>query len=160
IQGKVVAKLERDVLWKGGQAFSPDGTVLAGLNWGPEVSIWKSTTGRVLSQLKVKNEMGSAVAFSPNGQTLATAEQGGPHSVVGNAHATRAVARAWTCRPGHQRLGVFPRRSTHCIGRSSGLCPGLGRDRISGQKSVVAFNAGILDRPRQRGRGTGLCGYL
>lgn len=91
IDGKPVAKLTRHGIFKGGQAFSPDGKLLAGLNWGPEIFLWKPSTGQLLFHLKVKKGTGSAVAFSPDGQTLATAEEGG-------------TVRLWEVRTQQERL--------------------------------------------------------
>lgn len=91
MQGNPIAKLTRHGAYKEGLAFSPDGTLLAGMNWGPDVFLWKPTTGKVLAQLKLKGELGSAVAFSPHGQTLATAEAG-------------AAIRLWEVRTRRQRL--------------------------------------------------------
>ncbi len=123
IQGKAVAKLERHGIWKGGQAFSPNGTFLAGLNWGPEVFIWKPTTGKLLPHVKVNKGMGSAVAFSPNGQTLATAEEGGP-------------IRLWERRTRQERL-LLPGHADPVI--TALVFSSDGRRIASGDRQAVAL---------------------
>lgn len=56
----------------GASAFSPDGTLLAVAN-GKEVKLWNAQTGKEVRKLKNLKGTVSAVAWSPNGRTLAVA---------------------------------------------------------------------------------------
>ena len=58
-------------------AFSPDGTLLATGSQGGSAIIWGAATGQPLRTLIDPNRQGgsvSSVAFSPDGQRLATAD--------------------------------------------------------------------------------------
>ena len=58
----------------GQAAFSPDGRTVAVAEYERwQVIRWDFNTGKMLPRLGEKDEIGSAVAFAPNGKTLATA---------------------------------------------------------------------------------------
>lgn len=64
--------LELDLDHPGASSFSPDGTLLALAN-GKEVKLWNPQTGKEVLKLKNLKGTASAVAFSPDGRTLAVA---------------------------------------------------------------------------------------
>jgi WD40 repeat protein/serine/threonine protein kinase len=55
-------------------AFSPDGDTIASASQGQSIRIWNVATGRLLHTLQGQNSTGAylSVAFSPNGQILAS----------------------------------------------------------------------------------------
>lgn len=84
-------------------AWSPDGSKIAGGTsiFGTaknEVKIWNTTTGSVITTLTGHTNLVGAVAFSPNGQQLASASSDG-------------TVRVWNVATG-QQLTSFPKPAT------------------------------------------------
>ena len=65
-------RFKLDVGRPGAASFSPDGNLLAVAN-GKEVKLWNSQTGKEVRKLKDLRGTANAVAFSPNGWSLAVA---------------------------------------------------------------------------------------
>jgi hypothetical protein len=61
----------------GDLAFAPDGPVMAYLGWGGRVHFWDVEGARDLSTLSLLGPEASALAFSPDGRTLAVGFEGG-----------------------------------------------------------------------------------
>src|SRR5687767_838180 len=68
--GELIFKLDMDRA--GATSFSPDGNLLAVAN-GEEVKLWNTQTGKEARKLKDLSGDVNAVAFSPNGRSLAVA---------------------------------------------------------------------------------------
>lgn len=56
-----------------GLAFSPDGSLLANGNWDQTIKLWDVVSGNVLKTLVGHTDQVQTVAWSPDGQTLASA---------------------------------------------------------------------------------------
>ena len=89
--GKVIRRLEaRGRIW-GASVFSPDGMLLATL--GDKIYIWELASGKEIWALDDKNFMSGvgAIAFSPDGKTLASGAQD-------------KIIRLWDIATGKERL--------------------------------------------------------
>ena len=67
----------------GPMSFSPDGSLLAAAN-GKEVKLWNSETGKEVRKLKGLRGAANALAFSPDGRSLAVASTRYEHESAGN----------------------------------------------------------------------------
>jgi WD40 repeat protein len=90
-----------DILW---WAWSPDGKVLAsGKQRFDGIHLWDVATGKELRCLSANEPSGEA-AFSPDGKTLATADDGDPSSREGKKSET--AIRLWEVATGKERLRI------------------------------------------------------
>jgi len=75
--GAVVRQFQREKAWPGFDtlAISPDGKQIAagGDHHDPVVHVWEASTGKLLYQLTAQSYLVTAIAFAPDGKTLATA---------------------------------------------------------------------------------------
>jgi len=89
----------------GNVAFSPDGSLLATGAVFDEVKVWETASGRQRSRIPV---WPNALAFAPDGQTLATVD--GSHKVPGEIG-------LWDAASGRRRMVAF--RDAHAKGISA-----------------------------------------
>jgi WD40 repeat protein len=106
--GKELRQFGKDQEWANYLALSPDGRILATNSGGDEPTrLWETATGKELRHLP--GEAGHslmALAFSPDGKTLATAIQ---HAEDGNAFVKLwevATGKELRCLPSESRYGV------------------------------------------------------
>jgi RNA polymerase sigma factor (sigma-70 family) len=73
--GEAVPRIATEQKWMDGVVFSSDSKVLATVGWS-EVCFWDAATGRALGRTKGEGRsFGPAIAFSPDGKTLAASER-------------------------------------------------------------------------------------
>jgi WD40 repeat protein len=82
-------------------AFSPDGKLIATCDNNGSVTLWDTTTGRIIASVTDPNsDTGvSAVAFSQDGQFLAIGEQSGRIALYNLAQHTISAAVTDPCSP-------------------------------------------------------------
>ena len=71
--GNLIRELERPSRARVNcMAFSPDGSILAGVDRDGWLALWDPASGEITSAVQAHNGAGFGLAFSPDGQRLAT----------------------------------------------------------------------------------------
>lgn len=83
VHGEQVADMHADELqgWFTSTSFSPDGTLLAAGTADGTILFWDAVTGDSIHRLETRKRTILALAFSPNGEKLATSFYGGGVSI-------------------------------------------------------------------------------
>ena len=63
--------------WTAGVSFRPGSILFANSNWSGEVRLWNTTTQKIQAKLQAHDQNIPCIAFSPDGQFLATASADG-----------------------------------------------------------------------------------
>jgi WD40 repeat protein len=128
-----------------GALFSPDGTLLVVEN-GNEIRIWNSHTGEEVRKLKDFKGRPNAMAFSPDGQTLAVAITKYEHQssrrftmVIGKSEVRLFDLRTWNVSLRLQNLGAVNSLAFEPGGKWL-LMGGMLSDRDSTMPAIKVWN--------------------
>ena len=136
--------------------LSPDGTLVASAGDDAAVCLWEAATGRFVAMLEEENEPIAAVAFSPDGRSLAArASRVGYGCGDSSEHRPRIGSRSSRRRPGIRRRSGRPPEPRQRRGRSSSpragsspSAPGMGRSRSGTRRAGGSSGSSSPSRAR------------